>query len=62
MGRAAQEAAIQKPIFFDQDTEELLTWFEAEIKRREKDLPSQEMPATRLYAEEGDGQFVTTEE
>jgi hypothetical protein len=33
-GRAAQEAALQDPIAFDQDAEESLIWFDAEIKRR----------------------------
>jgi hypothetical protein len=34
-GRSAQAAAINKPVAFDADTEELLAWYETEIKHRE---------------------------
>jgi hypothetical protein len=34
-GRKAQEAAMQNPIAFDEDTEELLSWYHAEVGRRE---------------------------
>lgn len=36
-GRKAQEAAFATPIYFDEDTEELLTWFEKEIRVRERE-------------------------
>ena len=41
-GRKAQLDAIAHPVCFDADTEELLAWFHAEVKRREreKDLSS----------------------
>lgn len=35
-GRKAQDEAIAKPDFYDADTEELLSWFFGEAKRREK--------------------------
>lgn len=34
-GSEAQVAALAQPIFFDEDTTELLTWFEEEVKNRE---------------------------
>jgi hypothetical protein len=33
-GRAAQEAAMANPACYDLETEELLTWFDAEVERR----------------------------
>lgn len=39
-GRSAQQSAYDSPDEYDDDTEELLTWFNAEISRREKDVPS----------------------
>jgi len=39
-GRKAQQAAYDTPIFYDEDTTELMTWFEGEVTRRERDLPS----------------------
>lgn len=36
-GRKAQLHAIEHPVCHDADTEELLAWFDAEIKRRERD-------------------------
>lgn len=39
-GRAAQQKAYDHPIFFDQDTEELMAWFEDELRLREKEAPS----------------------
>ena len=36
-GRKPQLDAIAKPVCFDSDSEELLAWFHAEIKRRERD-------------------------
>jgi hypothetical protein len=35
-GRKAQEAAMENPVAFDEDTEELLSWYHVEIARREK--------------------------
>lgn len=35
-GRKAQEAALATPIFYDDDTAELLAWFEKEILTRER--------------------------
>jgi hypothetical protein len=34
MGRKAQVKAMAEPECFDAETEELLSWFEAETKRR----------------------------
>lgn len=36
-GRKAQIQAMEHPVCFDSDSEELLAWFHAEIKRRERD-------------------------
>ena len=33
-GRAAQDQALADPVFFDTETEQLLTWFESERSRR----------------------------
>jgi hypothetical protein len=35
-GIKAQRAAFQTPIFYDEDTTELMNWFEEELLRREK--------------------------
>jgi hypothetical protein len=35
-GLKAQEHAFRHPDFYDQDTADLITWFESEIRRREK--------------------------
>ena len=37
-GRDAQDAALEKPTFYDAETEELMEWFVAECKRRELKL------------------------
>lgn len=37
-GRAAQIKALEQPVYFDEETEELLTWFEQEVIRRERSL------------------------
>lgn len=42
-GRRAQIRAIENPECFDADSEELMAWFEAEIAKREKKLPSAEV-------------------
>jgi hypothetical protein len=34
MGRKAQAQAMKEPKYYDTETEELLSWFDAEIKRR----------------------------
>jgi len=39
-GRAAQEAALLNPSFFNEDSAELYSWFVEEVARREKVLPS----------------------
>jgi hypothetical protein len=39
-GRAAQEAALANPSFFNEDSAELFGWFTEEVARREKVLPS----------------------
>jgi len=39
-GRAAQEAALQNPAFFNEDSAELYQWFVEETARREKVVPS----------------------
>lgn len=33
-GRAAQEAAMQNPTCYDRETEEMLSWYDVEVKRR----------------------------
>jgi hypothetical protein len=35
-GRAVQQAALETPIFYDEDTQELMEWFDAEIDRRRR--------------------------
>lgn len=49
-GRAAQLAAIEKPMAFDADTEELFTWFNQEAARRERVLPSSTVIADEAKA------------
>lgn len=39
-GAKDQTKAYDNPVAFDEDTEELLAWFDSEILRREKNLPS----------------------
>jgi hypothetical protein len=39
-GRAAQEAALESPAFFNEDAAELYGWFQDEVARREKVPPS----------------------
>jgi len=41
-GRAAQQAAYDKPVAYDYDTEELYSWFCEEVERRERIVPSME--------------------
>jgi hypothetical protein len=53
MGRVAQEKALQHPICADEDTEELLQWFNFEVARREQDLPSSPAKSRRMHIESG---------
>jgi len=63
-GRPAQQAAYDKPVCFDQDTEELMAWFEAELDRRDKNAPSSlkqtKMPKMKrgIIQENGQGQIL----
>jgi hypothetical protein len=34
-GRVAQDSALKEPIYFDDDTREIMTWFESEVSTRE---------------------------
>ena len=56
-GRAAQLKAYDKPAFFDEDTSELLSWFESEVRNREMEshlAADAEMPGnTRIIRERG---------
>lgn len=36
-GRAAQQHAFENPTYYDEETEELMTWFVAEVARRRQD-------------------------
>jgi len=47
-GRAAQEAALASPSFFNDDSAELYGWFTEEVARREKILPSASQDGTPL--------------
>jgi hypothetical protein len=68
-GRAAQLKALEQPIFYDDDTRELLTWFETEVARREKDVPSsangskkgRRAPSVPVITEGRDGQYTGVE-
>lgn len=42
-GRKPQLAAIKSPVCFDADSEELMAWFEAELAKREKQVPSSDV-------------------
>ncbi len=42
-GRGPQMSAIQKPVMFDADTEELFAWYHEEAARREMAVPSAEL-------------------
>ena len=53
VGGGPQEAALKNPTCVDEDTEELLAWFHAEVKRREQELPSQPAKAKRVIIEKG---------
>src|SRR5512143_189242 len=42
-GRKAQLEAIKNPVCYDADTEELMAWFEAELAKRERAVPSSDV-------------------
>lgn|SRR5262245_56716340 len=46
-GRAAQLKAYENPGYHDENTEELMTWFEAEVKRREMEGQLNKEPKTK---------------
>lgn len=46
-GREAQDAAIANPKMYDLETEELLSWYTNELKRRGKDEPATQSAATK---------------
>jgi hypothetical protein len=64
-GRVAQQKALDQPLYFDADTAELLTWFQQEVDRRERDLPSAQPKTRRVILERGsasgDGEFIGEE-
>lgn len=39
-GRAVQQRAFDNPTYYDDDTEDLMRWFNEEVARREKEVPS----------------------
>lgn len=43
-GRSAQQAAYDKPEEYDEDTSELLAWFNSEVARRRHDVPAGKSP------------------
>jgi hypothetical protein len=59
----AQLGSFDQPTFYDEDTEELYTWFERELQLREKEglLSDKPKPRTKRYVVSGE-QFVGTEE
>jgi hypothetical protein len=68
-GRKAQMEAWENPAYFDEDTRELLLWFETEVLVREKNLPSASKkkatrksngrkPPGRVVEEDSAGNFV----
>jgi len=46
-GREAQDAALQRPSYFDLETEKLMTWFENEVQRRGPDQAASDKPKRR---------------
>ena len=46
-GRAAQQAAYDNPTYYDDDTRDLMRWFQAELTRREKSASAPVLPKTR---------------
>jgi hypothetical protein len=64
--RAAQEEAYLHPDPFDTDTEDIFTWFNTEVKRREKEghLKQIDLPNVRVHIERGnaaDAEYLGTE-
>jgi hypothetical protein len=61
-GRKAQQAAFDSPACHDLDSEELFSWFQAELLRRERDVPSAPAKAPkgkRVVVENGRGELQT---
>jgi hypothetical protein len=60
-GRVAQQKAFATPTFYDEETEELLTWFEQEILRREQTHKTEagashkRTPKSKIHVVKGDG-------
>lgn len=46
-GAKAQQAAYDNPIYFDEDTAELMGWFQAELVRRERKASAPEVPKSK---------------
>jgi hypothetical protein len=61
MGRVPQQQAFDRPVPHDEDTEELLAWFHAEVARREQHLPSQPAKTKRVILERGGNGAVAGE-
>jgi hypothetical protein len=53
-GRAAQDAALQEPVCFDEESEELLDWFDKEINRRGRQSAVTDR-RSKYNGEEGEG-------
>lgn len=67
MGRAAQQKAVDHPVCYDADSEELLAWFQAEVARREmeghlagngKARKAKPKPNLRVVEEDRDGNII----
>jgi hypothetical protein len=46
-GREPQEEAYNNPVFYDEDTENILTWFTEEVRRREQDKDAEDPSKSR---------------
>jgi hypothetical protein len=59
-GRAQQEAAYRAPASYDDDTADIYQWFQAEVRRREKEghLTRGELPDVPIHVEAGNGADV----
>ena len=62
-GRVAQQAAYDHPVCYDQDSEELLAWYESELVQREVSAPSssngkRRPPKGRVVTETVRGELV----
>jgi hypothetical protein len=69
-GRAAQQKAFERPTFYDQDTSDILLWFNEEVRRREMDglladvelsLPATSRTIVERGGNGGDAEYVGTE-